>query len=100
MNNTSTGNKIAAAIEPTETILVNAIRMSANTKQINPICQFVISKTPSAVATPFPPLKRKNTGKVCPNITNTPANCINKALSKPEKIFPVKKLLLRYRKLK
>ena len=64
MNTVSTGNSIAAAIEPNDTNLVNAISISANTKQINPICQFVINSTPKDVATPFPPLNLKNTGKV------------------------------------
>ena len=57
MNNVKTGNKTAAAHDPKDTILVNAIKTTANTKQINPICQLLISKTPSDVATPFPPLK-------------------------------------------
>ena len=35
-----------------ETILVKAINTSANTKHINPNCQFVINKIPSDVATP------------------------------------------------
>jgi hypothetical protein len=63
MNTVSTGNSIAAAIEPNDTNLVNAININANTKQINPICQFVINSTPRDVATPFPPLNLKNTGK-------------------------------------
>ena len=52
MNNVKTGNSIAAPHEPNDTILVNAINTSANTKQINPICQLLISSTPSDVATP------------------------------------------------
>ena len=43
-------------IDPNETILDIAIITSANTKQINPICQFTINSTPSDVATPLPPL--------------------------------------------
>ena len=73
MNSVRTGYSIAAAIEPTETICVNAINIRAKTKQIKPICQFDIIKTPSDVATPFPPLNLKNIGKVCPKITATPA---------------------------
>lgn len=59
MNATNTGNKIPADIEPTETILVSAIRINANTKHINPICQFIVNRTPNDVAIPFPPLNPK-----------------------------------------
>ena len=88
MNITRTGNNTAAAIEPTDTILVNAINSNANTKHIKPICQFIIKSTPSEVAIPLPPLNLKKTGKVCPIITNTPASCTNKALSKSLIITP------------
>ena len=88
MNTVSTGNSIAAAIEPNDTNLVNAININANTKQINPICQFVINSTPRDVATPFPPLNLKNTGKVWPNTTNIPANWTNKLESVSFTIFP------------
>ena len=56
-----------------DTILVNAIKIKANTKQINPIFQLLISKIPNDVATPFPPLNLKNIGKVCPITTAIPA---------------------------
>lgn len=59
INKTSIGNNIAALIEPSETILVSAINTSPKTKQISPICQFVVSNTPTAVATPLPPLNLK-----------------------------------------
>ena len=88
MNTVSTGNSIAAAIEPNDTNLVNAININANTKQINPICQFVINSTPRDVATPFPPLNPKNIGNVCPKTTAIPASCTNKALSVFFAIFP------------
>ena len=65
----NTGSNIAAVTDPTETICVNIINTNANTKQINPICQFVINKTPNDVATPLPPLNSKNIGYVCPIIT-------------------------------
>ena len=64
INIVNTGNSIAAANEPTDTIFVITISNNANTKQISAICQLVINKTPKAVATPFPPLNLKNTGKV------------------------------------
>lgn len=60
---------MAAIIDPKETILVTAIMTKANTKQINPICQLQINRTPKAVATPFPPLNPKKIGKVCPSTT-------------------------------
>ena len=50
INKTNTGNSTAAPIEPNETILVTAINTNANTKQINPIFQFVINNTPNDVA--------------------------------------------------
>ena len=87
MNIVSTGYSIAAAIEPTDTICVNIIRIRANTKQISPICQFDIISTPSDVATPFPPLNLKNIGNVCPRITATPAICTNNAPLEFEKIL-------------
>ena len=74
INNTSTGNSIAAPTDPIDTIFVNAINTNANTKQINPICQFVTSSTPNDVATPFPPLNPKNIGNVCPTTTAIPAS--------------------------
>ena len=64
MNKVNTGNRIAAEIEPSETIFVTAISASANIKQIKPICQLLINKIPKDVATPFPPLNWKNTGNV------------------------------------
>ena len=88
MNNVKTGNKTAAAHDPKDTILVNAIKTTANTKQINPICQLLISKTPSDVATPFPPLNPKNIGNVCPKTTAIPAICKSNSLSKFFAIFP------------
>ena len=75
---------------PIDTIFVNAIKISANTKQINPIFQFVISNTPNEVATPFPPLNPKNTGNVCPTTTKIPAICTNNALSEFLAIAPTK----------
>ena len=54
----------AADIDPNDTILVNAIRITPNIKHINPIFQFSVINTPKAVATPFPPLNSKNIGKV------------------------------------
>ena len=88
-----TGNKIPADIEPTETILVSAIRINANTKHINPICQFIVNRTPNDVAIPFPPLNPKKIGNVCPISTNIPAICTNKALSRFLMIFPAKKAI-------
>ena len=75
MNKVNTGNRIAAEIEPSETIFVTAISASANIKQIKPICQFIIIRTPKDVATPFPPLNSKNIGNVCPITTATAAIC-------------------------
>ena len=69
------GYKIAAPTEPKDTILVSIISTKANIKQIRPICQFIINNTPNAVATPFPPLKPKKIGKVCPNTTKIAASC-------------------------
>ena len=46
MNNVNTGNNIAAASEAIDTILVKAIKTIPNTKQINPICQFVNNNIP------------------------------------------------------
>ena len=69
----NTGNNIAADIDPNDTILETAIINNANTKQINPILQFIIKSTPNDVATPFPPLNLKNIGNVCPKTTITPA---------------------------
>jgi len=89
MNNVKTGNKTAAAHDPKDTILVNTIKTTANTKQINPICQLLISKTPSDVATPFPPLNPKNIGNVCPKTTATPAICTNNPLSASFTKFPI-----------
>ena len=89
INKTSIGNNIAALIEPSETILVSAINTSPKTKQISPICQFVVSNTPTAVATPLPPLNLKNTGNVCPIITNIPASCISNGVLAPLAIFPI-----------
>ncbi len=57
------------------------ISTNANTRHINPICQFVINKIPNDVATPFPPLNPKNTGKVCPITTVIPAICTSNPLS-------------------
>ena len=88
MNNTNTGKSIAAPTDPNDTILLSAISTSANTKHINPICQFVIKSTPKDVATPFPPLNPKNIGNVCPKTTAIPASCTNKALSVFFAIFP------------
>ena len=88
MNNTNTGKSIAAPTDPNDTILLSAINTSANTKHINPICQFVIKSTPKDVATPFPPLNPKNIGNVCPKTTAIPASCTNKALSVFFAIFP------------
>ena len=88
MNNVKTGNSTAAPHEPNDTILVNTINTSANTKQINPICQLLISNTPSDVATPFPPLKPKNIGNVCPITTAIPAICKSNSLSKFFTMFP------------
>ena len=92
MKKQSTGKRIAAAIEPSATILVIAINTKANTKQISPICQFVINNTPSAVATPLPPLNPKNIGNVCPSTTHTPAICIKRAAfhTSAFAIFPIK----------
>ena len=73
MNNVNTGNKTAAAHDPTDTILVKAINNTPNTKQINPICQLLIIKIHKEVATPFPPLNPKNIGNVCPSTTAIPA---------------------------
>ena len=56
INTISIGNNIADNIEPTDTILVRAINISANIKQISPTFQFKVINTPSDVATPFPPL--------------------------------------------
>ena len=81
MNIVSTGNSIAADTEPSETNLVNAINSKANTKHIKPICQFIINNTPRDVATPFPPLKLKNIGNVCPRTTASPAYCTSNAPS-------------------
>ena len=67
------GNKIAAQIEPSDTILDIAIIANAKTKHISPIFQLTIKSTPSDVATPFPPLNLKNIGKVWPITTSTPA---------------------------
>ena len=89
MNNTKTGNNIAAAIEPTETILVIIININAKIKHINPIFQLTKSNTPSDVATPFPPLNPKNTGKVCPTIDAIAANCTNTSLFSYLNIFPI-----------
>ena len=89
MNIVKTGYSIAATIEPTDTICVKAIKTSANTKQIRPICQFAVSSTPSDVAIPFPPLNLKNTGKVCPITTNSPASCTSNAVSKLFQMFPI-----------
>ena len=88
INNTNTGNKTAAPTDPIDTILVRTIKTNANTKQINPIFQLVINKTPNDVATPFPPLKLKNTGNVCPITTRIPAICTNNDLSEFFAIAP------------
>ena len=50
INNTKTGNNIAAPTEPIDTIWVNAISNNAKTRHIKPICQFVINNTPNDVA--------------------------------------------------
>ena len=88
MNNTKTGNNIAAAIEPTETIFVIAINNSANIRHIKPIFQLTKSNTPSDVATPFPPLNSKNIGNACPKTTNIPAIWASIAPSTFFTIFP------------
>ena len=67
------GNKIAPAIDPTETILVKAINTKPKIKQIKPTSQFNTNNAPIPVATPFPPLNLKKIGKVCPTIANTAA---------------------------
>ena len=64
INIVSTGNNIAAPIDPIETILVIMIITKANIKHIKPIFQLVIKSTPKDVATPFPPKKKKNIGNV------------------------------------
>jgi len=73
MNRHSTGNNIAAIIDPIDTILNTIMIINANTRQINPILQLIIINTPNDVATPFPPLKLKKHGNVCPNTTANPA---------------------------
>ena len=67
MNKHSTGNNIAAIIDPIDTILNTIMIINANTRQINPILQLIIINTPNDVATPLPPLKLKKHGNVCPN---------------------------------
>ena len=49
-------NKIADIIDPSDTILVITIKITPNTRHINPIFQFINKIIPSDVATPFPPL--------------------------------------------
>ena len=73
INKVNIGNSTAALIDPTETILVIAIITTANTKHIRPIFQFVINKTPKAVAIPLPQKKKKKIGNVCPTTTSIPA---------------------------
>jgi len=79
MNIVNIANKIAADIDPNDTILVTAIKATPNIKQINPIFQFIINNIPKLVATPFPPLNPKNTGNVCPITTSMAAICANNA---------------------
>ena len=87
-NSINTGYNIAAPTEPNDTILVKNINTNANTKHINPTCQSTISNTPNDVATPFPPLNLKNTGKVCPITANKPAICASNAVSVVSLKFP------------
>lgn len=67
MNIVRIGNKTAAEIDPSETILVIAISAIAKMKQIKPISQFNNNNIPKLVAIPFPPRNPKNMGNVCPN---------------------------------
>ena len=88
INIVSIGYKTAASIEPTDTIFVNAIIITAKIKHIKPIFQFKVIKTPSAVATPFPPLNSKNIGNVCPSIAKNPAIYSNNVSSTSVQIRP------------
>ena len=69
----SDAKRIAAEIDPNDTILVIAINDKAKIKQINPIFQLIIKIIPKLVATPLPPLNPKNIGYVCPITTNRAA---------------------------
>ena len=63
--------------EPNDTNLVVSIIISDATKITRPIFQSSISATPILVATPFPPRKPKNTGKLCPITTAVTARYFN-----------------------
>ena len=68
--------------------------MIATIKQIKPISQFDIIKTPSEVATPLPPLNPKNTGKVWPITTDIPANWTSNALLSILNIYAINNAIL------
>src|SRR2546425_12245412 len=50
-----------------------AALMSHTTSKLPPTVQSKAKSTPRAVATPFPPLKRRNTGNMCPRMAAPPA---------------------------
>ena len=64
------GKKIT---DPNDTYFETAIIKTAKTMTIKPIFQSKHKIAPRLVATPFPPLNLKNTGKICPKTTNTAA---------------------------
>ena len=72
------GKKNAVKMEARETILAdNKVIVQTitqdNKTQIKPLTfKAKPNKTPKVVATPFPPLKFKNTGQLCPIIAKTP----------------------------
>ena len=70
---TKTGKTIPAAIEPKETyrhiekVITHAPKQITAAEGISPI------NIPSAVSTPFPPLKWANTVQICPMTAEKPA---------------------------
>ena len=74
VNTITIGAVIDAITEPRDTYLVITMKMTPINKQINPVGQLSTSNTPKDVATPFPPLNPKNTGKLCPKTTKMLAN--------------------------
>ena len=64
---------MTTSIEPSETYLVIATARINNTRHIGAAIGHTASITPDVHAIPFPPLKLRKNGKLCPSTAPKPA---------------------------
>src|SRR6266540_4552309 len=72
-SHTQNGRLPKASKDARDEIRQIAALMSHTTSKLPPTVQSAAKSTPKAVATPLPPLKRRNTGNMCPRMAAPPA---------------------------